>query len=247
MISLGSEADSSIQSRTFKADDNSDRTGTSSPGSFDSCSIASKLDNLVPPGAATSNSGSPVGGDDNNQTPPTTTVDGQKSPVQRLGVSVVGSNVLAEMKAKQEKRTSGLFSSSTTATNSNSSSVLNKFKQSEEKESVTVMHSSLKTETTKSSTIVNVNMNSSSVSSSVVTNSASSGGNISSGGAKIDSSSSVPSVTKTKEHFSNKNSIVANAAAALNANSASNVNKRPPPVAPKPRPWSVLGSDRRSG
>ncbi|XP_035702195.1 F-actin-uncapping protein LRRC16A isoform X3 [Folsomia candida] len=252
MISLTSETDTSIQSpthssRTFKADaddNNSDRT---SPGSFDSCSIASKLsldavtrskstdclekkNNLLTPGAG-STSVSPVG---DETTSSSTVADGQKSPVQRIGVSVVGSNVLAEMKAKQEKRTSGLFSS-------NSNSISNKFKNSEDKESVTVTHSSLKTEN-KSSTIVNVNMNSTlSGSGGTVTNSSSSVS-----ASKTESSNSV--VSKTKEHFSgNKNSIVANAAAALNANAASNVNKRPPPVAPKPRPWSVVGSDRRSG
>lgn len=257
MISMASEADISIQStpthssRTFKADDNnSDRT---SPGSFDSCSIASKLsmeavprsrstDFLEKPGAktllvpgASSPSGSPVGGDESITS---TTTDGQKSPVQRVGVSV-GSNVLAEMKAKQEKRSSGIFTNSTAtsiSSNSNVSGLLNKFKQTEEKESVTVTHA--KSES-KSISSVNVNINS-------VTSTVSSSGS----SVKVNSTSesSSVSVSKAKEQISgNKNSLVANAAAALNANASNNVNKRPPPVAPKPRPWSVVGSDRRSG
>lgn len=252
MISMTSEADISIQStltqssRTFKVDDNnSDRT---SPGSIDSCSIASKLSveavprskstdclekknsQLTPGTGAGSVSGSPVGEENL-----VNVTDGQKSPVQRIGVSVVGNNVLAEMKAKQEKRSSGLFSSnSATSSISNTSSnftVLNKLKHVEEKESLSVSSSNK----TEMKLTTNTNLTSS------VTN-------YSSSASKSELSS--VSVSKTKEQFSgNKGSIVANAAATFNSNvtSANNVNKRPPPVAPKPRPWSVVGSDRRSG
>lgn len=269
MISMTSNADDSIQStpthssRTFKVDDNnSDKT---SPGSFDSCSISSKLsidavprskstdclekpgtkrDSLFASAAGGSGLSSPVGGDTINNT------DGQKSPVQRIGVSVVGSNVLAEMKARQEKRTSGLFTSVSASLSSNTisansvSSSINKLKQTEE--TVTVSHvgstSSVNTSATASSvskTSVNIN----SVSSTSVTNSSSTAVNVSSASNSVVTTG--VSVSETKEKFlGNKNSIVANAAAALNAN----VNKRPPPaVAPKPRPWSVVGSDRRSG
>ncbi|CAG7785934.1 unnamed protein product [Allacma fusca] len=188
MISMASTADDSIQStpthssRTFKVDD--DRSDKSSPGSFDSCSIASKSLDVVIRSKSTdclekpsSNRESLFAGSDDGS-------DGQKSPVQRLGVTV-GSSVLAEMKARQGKRSSGFFGPGTS--------------KGEETPAVT---NSL---TAYPSTITT--------------------------GVSV-------SETKEKFTFSQKTT---------GFGVAPNISRKPPPVAPKPRPWSVVGADRRSG
>jgi hypothetical protein len=182
-------------SRTFKADENnSDKT---SPSSFDSCSIASKLSlEAVPRSKSTDCLEKPGYKRETLLTPTNTNLseneDGQKSPVQRLGVSM-GSSVMAEMKARQEKRSSVIFpaaaaDSSTTTPTSVPTSV-----KVEEKESGT-----------------------------------------SSGSGAV---STGVSVSEAKEKF-----LISSKSIPIPL-----VNRRPPPVAPKPRPWSTVGSDRRSG
>lgn len=118
--------DNSIQStpthssKTFKADENnSEKT---SPSSFDSCSIASKLSSEAVPRSKSTDylekpsskretlSSSPCGSGGDADSTGSGNTEGQKSPIQKLGITV-GNSVLAEMKARQEKRTSVLTSS----------------------------------------------------------------------------------------------------------------------------------------
>jgi len=167
-------------SRTFKADENN--SNKTSPSSFDSCSLGSKLSlDAVPRSKSTDCLEKP--GTKSLLTPTHQVAnsaeaqrDSQKSPVPKLGVSV-GVDVLAEMKARQEKRSSAFLPSSSA--------------------SVTEDAQSNKPDEKSVSSI---------------------------------------SVSEAKEKFL----VTKNSLPGL-------VSRRPPLVAPKPRPWSTVGSDRRSG
>jgi len=196
-------------SRTFKADEaGAPDAGelSTSPGSFDSSSSLADAASL----SVRSKSTDCIDKPENTAT----TVSPASSPVQKIGVSTVGSNVLKEIKARQEKRTSAVFITGGTAAAKSESVAASPPKIVIGKSESGSSSSGVVTEGSKTTVAVNAAV----------------------------SKESVVSVSEAKERFANKNSIVANATAALN-----NVNKRPPPVAPKPRPWSVVGSDRRSG
>lgn len=263
MISMTSTADDSIQStpthssRTFKVDDASERT---SPGSFDSCSISSKLSiEAVPRSKSTDCLEKPGMKRDTLLTPthgggsisPSGLDDGQRSPVQRIGVSM-GNSVMAEMKAKQEKRTSGFY----TSLNSTSSSVTNNTT------TTNISASSLsKTKTEETSTITNTSTNVTSTSTISETKEKFVSSAVSEAKEKLNSVNETKeklgisvseakekfgvSVSETKEKFGVSVSEAKEKFSSKNVSSV--VTRRPPPVAPKPRPWSHVGADRRSG
>ncbi|ODN04727.1 Leucine-rich repeat-containing protein 16A [Orchesella cincta] len=275
MISMTSTADDSIQStpthssRTFKVDDASERT---SPGSFDSCSISSKLSIETVPRSKSTDCLEKPGSKRELLTPtqgggsisPSGDDDGQKSPVQRLGVTV-GSSVMAEMKARQEKRTSGFYSSltstttSTTATNISTTTTTSSVSKSKMEESSTATATT--NSVSSSSTISNGNIVTSSVTASETKEKFGSSSvsetkeklSISVGEAKEKFGISVSeakekfgvSVSEAKEKFGVSVSEAKEKFGSKNVSSV--VTRRPPPVAPKPRPWSHVGSDRRSG
>lgn len=265
MISMASTADDSVQStpthssRTFKVDDVSERT---SPGSFDSCSISSKLSiETVPRSKSTDCLEKPgMKRDGLLLTPthgagsasPSGEEDGQKSPVQRIGVSM-GTSVMAEIKARQEKRTtvhtSSPSSGSIPAPTLNNATV-NCVKSKIEENSIPVV----------SGPTSSPSINNNAIQSSIVSqtkekfgSSLNNEGKEKFGEAKDKFSISGGegkekfgvSVSEAKEKFSVSVSEAKEKFTSKNVSSI--VTRRPPPVAPKPRPWSHAGADRRSG